>query len=553
MRIKSELELLKPDVRKAIIEEVEGSENRTRKSKHYVRHMVYRDQTAYFVQKNLLAQFDEKTVKEMQFALTNVSLVRKVVDKLSRVYSSGVNREVVSETGLKLEVETETVQKLESELNVNTHLKTINRLLKLHRNCALYVKPCPVYLNDGRELMTLKIQALAPYLYDVVEDFYDRTKPMCYVLSNYDPQETDYSRIDAGREGRSINSNIQATRGDNRDQIIADAKEDEGKPEKRYIFWSDSYHFTCDSKGTIIDEAGMPLTLGEGYEGIANPVQEKPFINFSVDQDNSFWAMGGDDLSMTGILVNSLMTHINYIGVIQGYGQFYMKGKNIPRNVAIGPSKAIILEYDNEDPVPDLGFASANPNIQALMSNVEMQVALCLTTNNLSTSGVAMSLQNGQSFASGVALMIDKSESMEDVNDQRQVFLDQEPELWELIGRWLSVYQGQLDDSLEGLSLPHEFDVLVTFGQGHVIQTEAEKLANIEKRKSLGLNTMIELLQFDQPDLSEQAAEEKLKRIAEEKRLKVQAAQAVIPLSVNDQGVVDESNQDDSGEEQSLN
>ena len=112
-----------------------------------------------------------------------------------------------------------------------------------------------------------------------------------------------------------------------------------------------------------------------------------------------------------------------------------MSGKNLPRNQTIGPNKAVILEYEDGEPVPQVGFATANPPLRELMQNVESLVALTLTTNDLSTSGVSASLDGGGAVASGVALMVDKAESQEDVKDQRQMFIDGEKDIWRITAK----------------------------------------------------------------------------------------------------------------------
>jgi hypothetical protein len=196
-----------------------------------------------------------------------------------------------------------------------------------------------------------------------------------------------------------------------------------------------------------------------------------------------------------------------------------MRGKNLPRNIKIGPSKAILMEYQEGEPAPELGFATASPQIDALRGLVESYIALLLTTNNLSTSSVSSSL-NGQSAApSGIAMVIDKAESMEDVNDQRQIFIDNEPAIWRKINKWLAVYGDAMVDGLRGLSLPENFEdgFVIHFNEAPVILSEAEKLANLKARKELGLDTMIDLVMKDNPSFSYEQAEEKLKQILEEK------------------------------------
>ena len=497
MRIKNEQEILKIEVRREIIAEIKGSENQARKHEAYKRYLCYKDKTKDFVVEQLLRQFDQSTVEEMQYCVSNISFVRKIIDKLARVYNNGVKREIVGD-----EQATDNLHGLEKELDFNTSIRLANKFLKLQKNLAFYVKPCPVSMQDGSQKYTIKLDAMNPYLYDVVEDYYDRTNPLAYILSDFDYAPTLYTTKDpayAGRAGSEIKGvNPQTNR---QDDIIADDPDDAKL--KGFIWWTPSYHFTTDETGDIIS----------GSE-IVNPIGELPFENFAIDQDGQFWARGGADLIDGSILLNSILTHNQHVAVTQGYGQFYMRGKNLPRNIKIGPSKAILMEYQEGEPAPDLGFATASPQIDALRNLVESYIALLLTTNNLSTSAVSSSLSNSTA-PSGIAMVIDKAESMEDVNDQRQIFIDNEPAIWRKINKWISVYGDSLVDGLKGLSLPENFEdnFVLIFNEAPVIVSESEKLANLKARKELGIDSMVDLIMKDNPSFSMEQAEEKLKNI----------------------------------------
>lgn len=502
MRIKTEQDILKLEVRKAIIDEIKGSENQARKHEAYKRYLCYKDKTKDFVTEQLLKQFDQTTVEEMQYCVANVSLVRKIIDKLARVYNNGVKREIIND-----EQATENLHSLEKELDFNSQIRTANKFLKLQKNLAFYVKPCPVYQADGSFKYKIKLDPLNPYLYDVIEDYYDRTKPMAYVLSDFDYAPTLYTTKDpayAGRAGSEIKGvNPQTNR---QDDIIADDPDD--AKNKNFIWWTGQYHFTTDATGAIISG-----------EDLVNPIGELPFENFAIDQDGQFWARGGNDLIDGAILVNSVMTHNQHVAITQGYGQFYMRGKNLPRNIKVGPSKAILMEYQEGEPTPELGFATASPQIDSLRGLVESYIALLLTTNNLTTSSVSSSLSGGATAPSGIAMVIDKAESMEDVNDQRQIFIDNEPAIWRKINKWLAVYGDAMIEGLAGLSLPEDFEESfhLQFHEPMVIMSEAEKLANLKARKELGLDSMVDLIMKDNPTMTQEQAEEKLKRILEQK------------------------------------
>ncbi len=502
MRIKQESEILDQVTRKRIIEEIKGQENQARKAQSYKWHQCYKDNTRQYVVENMLNQFDFETVLEMRYSIANISFMKKVVDKLARVYSNGVSR------SLPLDTETQKLKNLEKQLCINTELKTTNRYLRAQRNTALYIKPCPVQTESGTK-WTIKPQPLVPYLYDVVEDYYDRTKPLCFILSNYKAQNNPMLDLgDAGYHNRT--ATLRA--GNSIDEKIADNPIDEGMGEpETFIFWSNSYHFTCNVNGEIITDSNNPNNL--------NPFGIAPIVNFAIDQDGHFWAQGGSDLPQGSILLNSILTHANHIAVTQGYGQAFMTGENLPSKIKIGPTRVIRGEYKkDEQPQPTFEFVSTNPQLDSIRSLIEAYLALLLTTNNLSTSGIASQLNGSQSAASGIALIIDKAESLEDVQDQRQIFLDREPVVWKIINKIIDTYGEGMIDELKVNKLNDGFDKLlnIVFFDPTPIMSEKEKLENLKVRLELGLDSMLDLIMKDNPMMSKQMAEEKLKSILAE-------------------------------------
>ena len=527
MRIKSQEEILQLATRKQIIGEIEATENRRRKDEAYRRRQCYKDKTNQEVVKVLIRQFSATTVDEMTYSITNLSIVKKVIKKLARVYKDGVTRFVQDDKDT-----TAKIQKLGEIFKFNAKMKNQNRITRLQKNAVHYIKPCVVVAKDGEKNFAPRPTILQPYLYDVIEDFFDRTKAAVYILSNYHPGEISFTTSDPARvrsDGNvtDINGQIR-TNGNSKDEAIADKEEDKEMANGReYIWWSGKYHFTTNSLGQVFNNDGSlnsdpVLIITEDDNTFVNPIEELPFVPTQVDQDNDFWAEGGEDLIDGSIVVNALMTHNNHIAVTQGYGQLWMSGKNLPDNIEVGPNSIIKLEHESsaEDPEPKVGVINANPPLTELQESVLAQIALILTTNDLSTSGLSAKLEGGGKFAAGIALIIDKAESMEDVADEREEFSDAERLIWHKIALFMQYISEieALDPDLEDLILPEEFDLTLEFGEPKMIFSEAEKLEAIAKRKDIGLNTAAELIMKDRPDLTLEQAEAKIKEIRKEKQ-----------------------------------
>ncbi len=509
--ITNEAQILDPQTRAKILADITGPEELARKNEAYNRYLSFKDQTRRLVVEQLAKQFDDVTIQEMSYALANISVVKKVISKLSQVYANGVVRKVRLQDK-EVEEATKRLQKLEEILDFNTVMKTSNRFLKLQKNLMVGVLP----KQDLTGNYCLKVEPYQPYNYSVIPNPKDKTCPWIVILSAYKPEAKAYTTgntATAGRTSGLLGPSVPPM-SDGKDQINADP--DDGKEKDEFIWWSPNYHFTTDAKGEITKAPVNPnaSTFQEQY---ANPIKRLPFVNFAIDQDGEFWAMGGDDLIDGAVLINSMISQTNHISVIQGYGQFWMKGKNLPRNVKVGPSKVILLEWgDKEDPEPSIGYASSNTNLEALAKLVEMYTALLLSTNNLSTSSVAAQLAGNQNLASGIALMIDKAESREDVQDQQQIFKDKETDIWNLIAQWSQIYAANLGEEFKQTVLPTErFVVSLAFNPAQAIQSEGEKLDNLQKRQALGINTKEELLMMDNPGMTDAQAKEKLAKIGE--------------------------------------
>lgn len=501
MAVKEQDVAVDEKLRKLIINEINGPENQKRKDESYRRHTCYKDRTKEYVLQELLKQFDDTTVREMGYSISNISIGRKIIDKLARVYTQGVLR-----TGSS-EAETESIEQISKLLDLNKSMKRANRYLRMHHNTLVGVLPCPKYDLDELSY-EIKIQVFQPHLYDVIEDPYNRESIQWVILSNYKNILREVAPADPAKAGRGALMAEPKKVSDGVDQAIADKKEDQNANKEEYIWWSKHYHFTTNANGEIISN-GLE-------QDNSNPIVASPFINFSMDQEGSFWAEGGDDIFDGSVHVNCMITNVQHIGVTQGYGQFYMKGKNLPRFVKAGVNKSIIMEYEEGDPVPDIGFASSNPKLQELKDQVVMYVALLLTTNNLSTKAVAAELNSSQDFASGISLIIDKSESVEDVQDQRDIFYQNEPKIFDLVQRWQEVYKEKLTEDFKKYQLPENLELKIKFNDVRPIMSEKEKLENLKLRKDLGITSMIKMLMIDNQDLTEKQAEEELLKLLEQ-------------------------------------
>jgi len=472
-------QLLEKDFRKIVIDELQSKENTDRKAEANRRYEVYKDKTVKWVVKKLHDEgLEEKTISLMKNRATNISICRKIIDKKSQTYLGSVQRESSIESKI---AGTPQIALLEDALEFNENSKKSDRWLELFKNTATQIVPViNQRMSDmvGSPQYDLKMKVFSPAQYDVLPFAANCEEAGCVILSEF--TETNSAQ---------------------------------DKKNQEFIWWSDKYHFTTDSNGDYI-QAKSPIDK-------RNPINLLPFAFASEDQNGSFWADGGQDLVDAAILVNTLLTDINSIAYMQGWGQIVITGgEGLPKQFTVGPHNALVMTYDKDkEPEPKVSVVSPTPPIEAWLKLIEQYVALVLSTNNLSPSNISIKLDPAN-FPSGVAMMIEQSQSTESVIDKQAYYRDIERNLWEIIFAWQNLYyqQSKLTKQFSMIGpIPEGTEVKIKFEFSKAPISEKEKLENIKIRKELGINEEIDLIMIDNPDLNHEEAEEKLLRIKKEK------------------------------------
>lgn len=577
MKLLNEDQILDEGFRKSVIKEILSPENVGRKKESFKRYEIYKDKARKYVIESLTAEgLGEETLKQMENRAANISICRKVINKLARTYSGGVIRETVKpedlaamakaapkpgvtedqtkvaevsdeqpqdtstqepeldqdpleapEGGAEAPVEGEVIEspvvnatdlqisELARLLCFDEKMKKGDRYRELQKNMLFQVVPERITDEGEDPAYKLVLRTLLPWQYDVIEDARDREQLRVVILSDYGEGKTAVAAQSEAQAAVHNSSNVYKLKSDGIDNTIADAPSDANKGDAmRFVWWSNKYHFTTDGKGQIIADLENPNN--------ENPIELVPFVNNADEQDGQFWAEGGDDLIEGSILVNKMITDMNYIAYSQGWGQWVITGKNLSKkNITLGPLNAMLLDWDpsNNDPEPKANVVSANPPLESWMRMVEQYVALLLTTNNLSPGSISMKL-DANNFPAGIALMIEKSEATDDVTDKQKSYKDIERSLWKRVIKWHNLYlaSGELAQEFIDIGKVDEtVDLSIKFNEVKPVATETEKLNTLKLRKELGLNTEIELLMIDNPDLTVQDAEKKLLKIKEQK------------------------------------
>lgn len=477
IKIKKENEVMDLAFRKGAINFFKKDVDRVEQSR--VRQDIFNDKTRKYVISAMVEESGDKTIrKDIENRASNISFAKKIIKKKAMIYKDGARR--IASMPDKQDV----VDLATDLLNINMVQKKTNRYSELHKNAIV---GCLPFKNEVTSKYYLKARTLAPHEYFPIVDSVDNEKLRGVVI----PYQITVNKMVSGEASRGKRN------GDN-DEVMGRTVE-----ATQYIWWLSNYHFTTDAKGEIIE--------GLQDANFSNPIGKLPFADFSQIKDGTFIVEGGNDLIESSLLLNVLLTDMYYITKYQGMGLGYLFGKGVPKNLKVGPSSFISLEVEENDPTPQIGFATSNPPIDAHIRQVEQQLAMLLSTNGVDAGTIAGTL-TAQNI-SGVSKIVDKADLTDDIEDQKEIYRDNEPILYDIIFSWVKIFgKEKLDAKFADLYFDgvDKLEVTTTFNQAAAYSTEEERLRIIEKRLELGLDSLEDALRRDNSEISKEDILKKL-------------------------------------------
>jgi len=263
----------------------------------------------------------------------------------------------------------------------------------------------------------------------------------------------------------------------------------EENKKERWAYWSDTEHYYIDKT----EDRDVKVAIA-GNEDMVNPFGVLPCVFMNNGwRDESFWdTYTGDDLTGGTITLAVHLTFLNHIIKTQSFKQLVGSGDNVEE-----------LLGQVLDPLSVLRLTGQNTKLEALdlQSNYEMlnKVIQDLANNiavnyNVSPAQFRMTSQ----VSSGFALKMENLKLDKFTVEQQQDFKVYEKELFTLLNTVSEVYGEKL--ALGTISVDFVEPI-------HPISTK-EQVEVDRQRIELGLTSSAKILIRDNPDLSEEDAEQ---------------------------------------------
>lgn len=409
--------------------------------------------------------------------IPSINIIKKVTDKLSKVYSESPAR--------FSEVDKELIEQFANEMNLNSHMAYANRLSNLNRRAAL-----ELYVADGKH----QIRVLAAHQFFVWSDSpIAPLTPTVFVKM----LGRDFKRLTpvASVTGRRLTEEEQVRQVD----LMA--------------VYTDTEFMIIDSDGTVRTDKMQEM----GATSTVNPFGTIPFIYINKSK-TELLPYPNQTAFDIGILIPKLLTDLNYSAQFMSHSVIYTKNVDTTTGkFEINPDAIVDLGDTDAQTgaVPEIGTITPTVDIAGILSLVEFELGAYMNTEGVKTAGIGK-LEEANA-ASGISKLIDESDASEARKEQTELFRQVEQELWSKFAQMQQVWSSAAMVTKQETFNPDFIDSFsVKFADIKPLETEKEKYDKLKVAKELHLITRKQALKEIYPNLSAAQIDERLQEIEEE-------------------------------------
>lgn len=536
------INLTRIENRQKIINDLNNENTKARKQWSLRSSEIQGGRIEQYVIEALQAQFDIQSVKEMPI-VSSINIQKSVVTKKATIYKKPAER-VYSELS---------DEQQETMAIINKDMCLDEKLNKANKNYVYQDQTIGMIVPKGGKYIA---RIFKMHQIDAIVDYDDPETAAGYIISAFDrtdyiEQYQDKKEIDTatGIKGRSVRSSANETVSEQSD--LSDEYQFK-KYVMKYIVWTKELNFMMNGIGEIIDpETGEIST----EINIASPLIGEgimPFFEVAQDKDYEYFVRPSNTLTDFTIQFNVALSDLQNNCKLNGYSVGVLKAPSAlhPQNMIIGPAMLIKLSTDDTDKEVDFSFANPSSNIGEISDCVDKLLNYFTTSEGLG-SEVVNSSGSTQQFTSGLDRFISMVSRVEAHADDYDKFENAEKQIFKIIKAWNNVLatSDQLDKKYKLGSISEYADVSVQYHKPEMVQTETEKLANIEKKIDLSLMSKVEAIMEYRNIDDETAAQIILDKIEKEKTDRMKNAMGdAMAFGVNpdeEEETIDEENTDE--------
>ena len=365
-----------------------------------------------------------------------------------------------------------------------------------------YINPID---DDPLSVGKYNLQALAPYEYDLIRDPLTG-EPLIFILHYPD------TTITGGDDGV--------------EQVITESQKDTAAQSKIYSIYTKD--FKVKIKRTVYANQDLDAKI-QIIETKANDIKMLPIAFLSKDLAIDYPLPS--QLTNKSIDWNVLLSDLKTASAAQGHGQLVIKhpqGQAI-EEPTLGKHTAILLPQSSKekDGPTEASYINASPDLGGQLDVIKFDLINILDDEGIQAKSAIEGGIDG--VTSGFDRLLKEADVQDIIEDNQALYVGIEQDVYLIIQA--------IENHLSAGSF-NSPTINVSFEKPKVMISDAETLANIEKRETLGLLKSYEKHLIINPNLSEAEAQKREEEIQAEAKVKLKEMQDTM------------SNEDSSEEEE---
>ncbi len=314
-----------------------------------------------------------------------INILRKIVDKLTKIYSQTVIRTVENGT----ESDEKLLRWYEDILGINSKLSKNNENFNTYLYSILEIG-LKNYDKANQQLSQVK-------------------KPFVRTIPNHQFLVMNTSHVDPTSPDVII-------------KAMEKRKLPTGTTESVYHIYTASQFVIMNQSGEILRD----LMLERELDG-ENPYGVTPFVYANASQDCVMPEIQTDNKDMA-LLVPLLLTDLNYAVKFQAFSVFVAIDIE-DKNIEFSPNSIISFQTKAGGEKPSFDVIKPTVDISETLSLASSQMALWLSTKGIRPGQIAQI--GADQLASGISKMIDESDTFEAIKKQISIYEDFERDFWD--------------------------------------------------------------------------------------------------------------------------
>jgi len=427
---------------------------------------IYEGDLLSYVLADLKEQLSEKTYQQIQYRVAPINVLKRLIDKLSKIYIRSPKRELDGGS----EKDAALFTWYQERMQVDVGLSLANEFFNL-----------------------FKTAALEPFVY--------RGVPKLRVIPSdrFFVHSTD---------------KVNPMRPTHFTKIMGEYKNEKDETHTALHTYTDTEFFAHNEEGEVLDDVMAELS----NQGV-NIFGRIPFVYINRSRHDLCPISDTDTLAMTK-LIPVLLSDANYATMFQAFSIIY--GIDLDQEGLVqAPNALWMFKSDpDSDKKPEVGVIKPELDTDKCLDLIKAQLSFWMQSRNIRPGSIGeLSTEN---MSSGISKAIDEMDTSEDRQKQVPYFMEAEAELWELIIHHMHPVWMREPDFQNKVTFSHGLQAKVNFPEQRALVDSSKQIADEKLKIELGIQSRRGALKEIYPDWTDKQVDERLAEVELERTVNIE-------------------------------